>query len=320
MNKVDHILDARKVILEEARSLETLAQSLADPFNRALELILAAKGRVAVTGMGKSGHIARKVAATLASTGSPAYFIHPAEAGHGDLGMLEPRLDVLLAFSNSGETLELGAILEYAARQGLPVIGVTQNAQSRLGRYSDIVLVLPKVAEASPLPFAPTVSTTMMLALGDALAMSLLIARGFTVEDFYQYHPQGQIGSRLMAVSDIMHSGEAMPLASPDELMSSALVTMTGKRLGCLGVVENGRLIGIITDGDLRRRMGPDLLVSPTKSIMTRDPISFSPQTMVAKALAVMRQKEITNAFVMAPTGEPLGVIHIHDCLAAGVG
>jgi arabinose-5-phosphate isomerase len=195
---------------------------------------------------------------------------------------------------------------------------VTQNPQSLLGRYSEIVLVLPKIAEAGPLPFAPTVSTAMTLALGDALALGLLTARGFTAEDFRQYHPRGQIGARLQSVADVMHVGEAMPLADPDEPMSKALVTMTAKRLGCLGVVENGLLRGIVTDGDLRRHMGPGLLAAPAKSIMTANPVSFAPQTMVAKALAVMRQKEITNAFVVAPTGEPLGVIHIHDCLTAG--
>ncbi|MDR2141244.1 MAG: KpsF/GutQ family sugar-phosphate isomerase [Deltaproteobacteria bacterium] len=319
MTSVNHIPAAQSLILQEARSLEALAQSLGEDFNRAMELILGAQGRVVATGIGKSGHIAKKVAATLSSTGSPAFFIHPAEAGHGDLGMLEPKRDVLLAFSNSGESAELATLLEHCARQSLPVIGVTQNPQSLLGRYSEIVIPLPRLAEAGPLPFAPTTSTTMMLALGDALAMGLLSARGFTVEDFRQYHPRGQIGNRLQSVADIMHTGEAMPLAGPEEPMSQALMTMTGKRLGCLGVVADGRLVGIITDGDLRRHMGPTLLANPTKSVMTANPISFEPQTMVAKALAVMRQKEITNAFVVAPTGEPVGVIHIHDCLSAGV-
>ncbi|MDR0550159.1 MAG: KpsF/GutQ family sugar-phosphate isomerase [Deltaproteobacteria bacterium] len=318
MTSSDHIPIAQKIILEEAHSLEILANSLSDSFNKAVGILLAISGRIAVTGIGKSGHIAKKVAATLASTGSPAYFIHPAEAGHGDLGMLDPKRDALLAFSNSGESIELTTILEYCARQCLPVIGVTQNPQSLLGRYSEIVLLLPKVPEAGPLPCAPTTSAAMSLALGDALAMSLLSARGFTIEDFQKYHPKGQIGSRLQAVADIMHVGEALPLASPDEPMSQALMTMTGKRLGCLGVVERGRLVGIITDGDLRRHMGPNLLTNSVKAIMTTNPVSFPPQTMVAKALAVMRRKEITNAFVVAPTGEPVGVIHIHDCLSVG--
>ncbi|MDR1577887.1 MAG: KpsF/GutQ family sugar-phosphate isomerase [Deltaproteobacteria bacterium] len=319
MLPVNHISGAQDVILREARSLEALAVSLDDSFNRALELILASQGRIAATGMGKSGHIAKKVAATLSSTGSPAFFIHPAEAGHGDLGMLEPKRDILLAFSNSGESAELNIVLDFCARLSLPVIGITQNPQSLLGRYSEIVLALPKIAEAGPLPFAPTTSTTMMLALGDALAMGLLTARGFTAEDFHKYHPHGQIGARLQSVADIMHVGEALPLVAPEDLMSLALMTMTGKRLGCLGVVEAGRLVGVITDGDLRRHMGPNLLTSPAKSVMTAHPITFEPQTMVAKALAVMREKEITNAFVTSPTEEPVGVIHIHDCLSAGI-
>ncbi|MDR1607324.1 MAG: KpsF/GutQ family sugar-phosphate isomerase [Deltaproteobacteria bacterium] len=318
MSPINHVIGAKNVILREAKSLEVLASSLDDSFNRALELILSSRGRVAATGMGKSGYIAKKVAATLSSTGSPAFFIHPAEAGHGDLGMLEPPRDILLAFSASGESSELGIILEFCARQSLSVIGVTQNPQSLLGRYSEIVLALPQIDEAGPLPFAPTTSTTMMLALGDALAMGLLSARGFTAEDFQKYHPHGQIGTRLKSIDEIMRVGAAMPIVSPEEPMSQALMTMTGKRLGCLGVVESGALVGIVTDGDLRRHMGPNLLANPVKAIMTANPISFEPKTMVAKALAVMREKGITNAFVTAPTGEPVGVIHIHDCLSAG--
>lgn len=306
------------MIHQEARCLEVLAQSLDDSFDRSVGLILGAKGRIAVTGMGKSGHIAKKIAATLSSTGSPAFFIHPAEAGHGDLGMLGPKEDVLLAFSNSGESLELTTLLDFCARRSIPIIGVTQKPHSLLGRYSEIVIRLPDIPEAGPLACAPTSSTTMMLALGDALAMCLISARGFTLEDFRQYHPSGKLGSRLQSVGNIMHTGEAVPLAGPDELMSAALMIMTGKRLGCLGIVDHGRLIGIITDGDLRRHMGASLLSTPTRAIMTENPVSFAPETMVAKAIAVMQQKEITNAFVVSPTGQPVGVIHIHDCLSAG--
>ncbi|MDR1395381.1 MAG: KpsF/GutQ family sugar-phosphate isomerase [Deltaproteobacteria bacterium] len=315
----DHIAEARKVILQEAGSLEVLAGSLDESFSRAVALILASTGRIAVTGMGKSGHIARKTAATLSSTGTPAYFIHPAEAGHGDLGMLAPGNDILLAFSNSGESAELSTVVEYCTLCSLPIIGVTQNPQSPLGLSSAIVLALPKIAEAGPLASAPTTSTTMMLALGDALAMSLISARGFSLEDFLTYHPRGKLGSRLLAVSSVMHTGGALPLAGPDDLMSQALMTMTGKRLGCLGVVADGRLAGIITDGDLRRHMAPDLLTKPVKSIMTPLPVSFPPETMAAKALAVMQQKGITNAFITSPSGQPVGVIHIHDLLSAGV-
>jgi arabinose-5-phosphate isomerase len=319
MTPKNHIPRASEVILTEAKGLELLAASLDDSFNAGVGLILNRKGRVAVTGMGKSGHIARKVAATLSSTGTPAFFIHPSEAGHGDLGMLEQGKDVLLAYSNSGQTEELSSILIFCARSRIPVIGVTANRESLLGKYADIIIPLPNLSEACPLGCAPTTSTAMMLALGDALSLCLLSARGFTVEDFHAYHPGGKLGSRLLAVKDLMHTGDEMPLASPDALMSEVLVIMTGKRLGCLGVVENGLLIGMITDGDLRRHMGPDLLNARTRDIMTLKPITFTPETMAAKALALMQEREITNAFVVSPDGSPAGVIHIHDCLAAGV-
>ncbi|MDR2339661.1 MAG: KpsF/GutQ family sugar-phosphate isomerase [Deltaproteobacteria bacterium] len=308
---------ARAVILSEAEGLRLLADSLGDSFNRAVGLALAAKGRIAVTGMGKSGHVARKAAATLASTGSPAFFIHPAEAAHGDLGMLGAG-DLLVAFSNSGETGELSVILVFCARHGIPVIGVTSNPESLLGTHSDVVVRLPGLSEACPLGCAPTTSTTMMMAFGDALALSLLSARGFTAEDFLRYHPGGKLGSRLMTVGDLMHTGERLPLAQPDTPMGEAIMEMSGKRLGCLGIVEGGRLAGIITDGDLRRHMGPRLLESRASDVMTRNPVSFGPGTMAAKALASMRERGITNAFVLAQGGEPLGVIHIHDLLAAG--
>ncbi|MDR2461038.1 MAG: KpsF/GutQ family sugar-phosphate isomerase [Deltaproteobacteria bacterium] len=299
--------------------MELLASKLDDSFNQACELILRRKGRVAVTGMGKSGHIARKVAATLSSTGTQAFFIHPSEAGHGDLGMLNPDSDTVLAYSNSGETVELSAILQFCIRFKIPIIGVTMNPKSLLGNQSDIVLILPTLSEACPLGCAPTTSTTMMLALGDALALSLLSTRGFTQEDFHQYHPGGKLGSRLLLVGDLMHTKDDMPIASPDAKMSEVLVIMTGKRLGCLGIVDKGKLVGMITDGDLRRHMSPNLMESYTKDIMTPNPITFSPDTLAARALALMQDKEITNAFVVSNNKEPLGVIHIHDCLAAGV-
>jgi arabinose-5-phosphate isomerase len=269
--------------------------------------------------MGKSGHVARKTAATLSSTGTPAFFIHPSEAGHGDLGMLTPGKDVLVAYSNSGETEELSVILGYCARFSIPVVGVTAKPSSMLGRHSEVLARLPEVAEACPLGCAPTTSTTMMLAWGDALALSLLSARGFTAEDFRQYHPGGSLGRRLLSVSDLMHTGDEMPLAAPGDLMAAALVTMTAKRLGCLGVVEGGRLKGIITDGDLRRHMGPRLLETPAGEIMTVNPVVFDPGILAAKALSVMESKGITNAFAVTPDGRPAGVIHIHDCLGAGV-
>jgi arabinose-5-phosphate isomerase len=315
----DHLPGARAVILTEAEGLRLLADGLGASFNQAVDLALASKGRIAVTGMGKSGHVARKVAATLSSTGSPAFFIHPTEAAHGDLGMLGAEGDIVLAFSNSGETEELSVILGYCARNRIPVIGVTAKPGSFLGAHSDVVIALPGLAEACPLGCAPTTSTTMMMAFGDALALSLLSARGFTQEDFLRYHPGGKLGSRLLKVGELMHGGDSMPLAAPGTPMGEALVTMTGKRLGCLGIVEGGALVGIITDGDLRRHVGPGLLTSKAGDVMTRGPVSFKPGDMAAKALASMRERGITNAFVLSPGGEPLGVIHIHDLLAAGV-
>ncbi|MDR2405056.1 MAG: KpsF/GutQ family sugar-phosphate isomerase [Deltaproteobacteria bacterium] len=314
-----HIAGAREVILTEARGLELLSMSLDESFNQAVELALRIKGKIAVTGMGKSGYIARKVAATLSSTGSPAFFIHPSEAAHGDLGMLEPGKDLLMAYSNSGETSELSVLLEFSARSQIPVIGITTNKQSFLGTHSDIVISLPDKAEACPLGCAPTTSTTMMLAFGDAFALSLLSARGFTIDDFHKYHPGGKLGSKLKKVGDLMHTGDEMPLAAKDALLKDVLYIMTGKRLGCLGIVEDGALIGIITDGDLRRHMGKTLLEAKTSDIMTKNPISFSPDTMAAKALSQMQEKEITNAFVLGEGHSPLGVIHIHDLLAAGL-
>jgi arabinose-5-phosphate isomerase len=270
--------------------------------------------------MGKSGHVARKTAATLSSTGTPAFFIHPSEAGHGDLGMLLPGKDVLIAYSNSGETQELAAILSFCAHVSIPVIGVTAKPLSMLGRHSEVTVRLPEVPEACPLGCAPTTSTAMMLAFGDALALALLSARGFTAEDFRQYRPGGKLGTKLLSVSDLMHTGDEMPLASPDDTMAVAVVTMTAKRLGCVGIVDgNGKLAGIVTDGDLRRHMGPDLLATPARLVMTKDPVTFPPGILAAKALAVMESRGITNAFVVSPDGAPLGVVHIHDCIGAGV-
>ncbi|MDR2368727.1 MAG: KpsF/GutQ family sugar-phosphate isomerase [Deltaproteobacteria bacterium] len=319
MTRQDHLETARAVILQEAKGLALLADGLGDPFNRAVSAILDSKGRVAVTGIGKSGYVSRKVAATLASTGTPAFFIHPAEAGHGDLGMLQGGEDILMAFSHSGQTAELAVIVQFCARFAIKIIGVTKDPASPLAKNSDVVIPLPDLPEACPLGCAPTTSTAMMMALGDALALSLLSARGFTVEDFRRYHPGGKLGSRLNSVGDLMRSGEEMPLVAPGDLMAQALLVMTKKRLGCLGIVEGGKLVGIITDGDLRRHMGPGLMETACSGVMTKTPVSFAPGTLAAKALSVMQAKAITNAFVLDPEGRPLGVIHIHDLLAAGV-
>ncbi|MDR2302699.1 MAG: KpsF/GutQ family sugar-phosphate isomerase [Deltaproteobacteria bacterium] len=319
MTKNNHLTTAREVLCQEAKSLELLAESLGDSFNQALEIILESKGRLAVTGIGKSGYVARKVAATLSSTGTPSFFIHPVEAGHGDLGMLARNQDVLMAYSNSGQTSELGVILQFCVRYSIKIIGVTKDPESLLGKNSDVVIALPDLLEACPLGCAPTTSTTMMMALGDALALSLLSARGFTLEDFRRYHPGGKLGSRLNSVGDLMRVGPELPLVAPTDQMSHALLIMTKKRLGCLGIVKDEKLIGMITDGDLRRHMGPNLLETSAQQIMTASPTTFSPETLAAKALATMQTKGITNAFVLNQDQVPIGVIHIHDILAAGV-
>ncbi|MDR1657559.1 MAG: KpsF/GutQ family sugar-phosphate isomerase [Deltaproteobacteria bacterium] len=318
MTAQNYIPLAASILKKESESLILLASCLNESFNQSVKTILARPGRVAVTGMGKSGHVARKVAATLASTGTPSFFIHPAEAGHGDLGMLQAGQDTLLAFSNSGQTVELAGLLQFCLRSSIMVIGVTADDKSILGRHSDLILTLPRVGEACPLGCAPTTSTTMMMALGDALALSLLEARGFTLEDFRLYHPGGQLGSRLLAVGDLMHTGEELPLANLDEPMSAAILTMSSRRLGCLGVVAQGRLVGMLTDGDLRRHMGPNLMETACSQIMTANPVTFTSGMLAAKALAVMQSKGITNAFVTQEE-QPIGVIHIHDIIAAGV-
>ena len=317
-DKAEVVAEGVRVLTNEARGLTALAEGLGDDFFRAVDLLLALDGRVAVTGMGKSGHVGRKVAATLASTGSPAYFIHPAEATHGDLGMISPR-DALVAFSNSGETAEMVGILTFCARFQVPVIGVTKNPHSFLARQSQVALILPDLPEACPFGSAPTTSTTMMMALGDALALCLLEAKGFTIEDFHQYHPGGSLGRRLLSVGDIMHVGDEVPLVRPDQPMSEVLYTITGKGLGSSGVVdETGALIGIITDGDLRRHMTPDLLSRPAREIMTANPVTIRPDTLAAQALGLMQRRSITAVFVV-DQGRPAGIVHIHDCLRAGL-
>ncbi len=312
---------ARAVLGTEASALRSLAASLDDSFTRAVDALAAATGRIVVTGMGKSGHVGRKIAATLASTGSPAMFVHPAEASHGDLGMIIGG-DAVLAVSNSGETPELAAVLAHARRFAIPIIGVTARADAALARAADIVLLLPRVAEACPMGLAPTTSTVMQMALGDALAVALLTRRGFTAADFRRFHPGGRLGARLRRVRDVMHEGDAIPLAPADLPMDAALLRMTEKRFGCLGVTdESGQLIGIITDGDLRRHMGPDLLARRVADIMTRDPRTIAPDALAAEALHLMnvRERAITALFVQEPDGRPIGILHIHDLLRVGI-
>ncbi len=311
---------ARSVLSTEAAGLRALAAALDSGFDRAVALLAACTGRIVVSGMGKSGHIARKTAATLASTGSPALFVHPAEASHGDLGMVQ-RSDVLLLFSNSGETTELADLVDHARRFGLKLVAITGRAGSTLARAADEALMLPAAPEACPNGLAPTTSTTMQLALGDALAVALLTRRGFTATDFRAFHPGGKLGARLRRVSEMMHDGDAVPLAAPDMPMRQALLLMTGKGFGCVGVVQEGRLIGIVTDGDLRRSMGPDLLDRTVGQIMTRSPRSIRPDALAAEALHAMNagKRPITSLFVVDAAGRPVGIVHVHDLLRGGV-
>ncbi|MBX9634167.1 MAG: KpsF/GutQ family sugar-phosphate isomerase [Magnetospirillum sp.] len=311
------IASARRVLKTEAAALEALSESLGDAFVAAIEALAGATGRVVVSGMGKSGHIARKIAATMASTGTPAFFVHPGEASHGDLGMIMPG-DAVVALSNSGETPELGDIVAYARRFEIPLIGITSRAGSTLAQASDVALILPPIPEACPMGLAPTTSTTLMLALGDTLAVALLERKGFTAADFKVFHPGGKLGQRLLKAADLMHGGDGVPLVGPETGMTEVLLVMTQKRLGCAGVVEDGHLIGIITDGDLRRHIQGDLLAQDARAVMTASPKTVPPSMLAAEALRIMNAKTITTLFVV-DDGRPVGVLHVHDLLRSGV-
>ncbi|MFN4089929.1 MAG: SIS domain-containing protein [Alphaproteobacteria bacterium] len=314
----DDLEEARRVLRLEARGIEAVADQLDGGFRRALDLLLAVEGRVIVTGMGKSGHVARKIAATLASTGSPAQYVHPGEASHGDLGMITRR-DAVLALSNSGGTVELADLVAHAARIGIPLVAMTARAASPLAEAATVALVLPAVEEGCPMGLAPTTSTTMMLALGDALAVALLRRRGFSSRDFQLLHPGGSLGHRLKRVRQIMHAADEMPLVGPGAAMSEAIVVMSARSFGCVGVVgDGGALVGILTDGDLRRHMGPDLLSRRVGEVMTAGPKVIRPDALVEEALAAMNDAKITSLFVVAD-GRPVGILHVHDCLRAGV-
>ena len=296
----------------------TLDQQLKEPFRVAVATLAAARGRVIVTGIGKSGHVGQKLAATFASTGTPAFFVHPSEASHGDLGMIT-REDVIVAISWSGESAELGNILTYSRRFKVPLIAITSRPDSTLAKQSDVVLELPRAKEACPHGLAPTTSTTMQLAIGDCLAIALLETKGFTAHDFSVFHPGGSLGANLKFVADVMHSGEQLPLVTEGKIMSEALVTMTQKSFGCLGVVDGrGRLVGMITDGDLRRHMGPELLKARVQDIMTKKPNTLSPGMLASAALERINSLKRTQMFVV-DKGKPVGVVHVHDLLRAGV-
>jgi arabinose-5-phosphate isomerase len=306
----------RSVIARESEALANLAAGLPEGFADAARLLEEAPGRVIVSGMGKSGHVARKIAATLASTGTPAHFVHPAEASHGDLGMMAQG-DVVLCLSNSGETPELADLVAYTRRFRIPLIAMTARAESTLGRQADILLLLPPEAEACTTGLVPTTSTTMMLALGDALAIALMDHRAFTPEHFRTFHPGGRLGARLSRVSDLMHTD--MPLVTEATPMSDTLLVMSAKGFGVVGVTdERSYLSGIITDGDLRRHMA-GLLDHKAAEVMTRRPLSIRPDALAEEAVAVMNDKRITCLFVAEVGGAPVGLIHIHDCLRAGI-
>jgi arabinose-5-phosphate isomerase len=310
---------ARRVIRAEIDGLRQLADTLDGAFGETVDLCVAAAGRVIVTGIGKSGHVARKLAATLASTGTTAQFVHPAEASHGDLGMIGAG-DVVVALSNSGNTAELADLVAYTRRFSIPLIAISGDRRSTLAEAADVVIALPAAAEACSMGLTPTTSTTMMLALGDALAVALLERRGFSSEDFQRFHPGGAIGRKLLRVGDIMHTGDAVPLAGLRTPMSEAILVMTAKSFGCVGVCDgDGRLAGIITDGDLRRHMDDRLVARTVAEVMHPEPKTIGAAGLAAEALGVMNRFSITSLFVSDDAGRPIGFLHMHDCLRAGV-
>jgi arabinose-5-phosphate isomerase len=315
--------EAQRVLNLEAEALKKLSQSLDDSFAKAVKILHDTKGRVVITGMGKSGHVARKIAATLSSTGTPALFVHPAEASHGDLGMISSK-DSIVALSVSGETSELSDIIEYARRWSLPLIAVTQHSKSTLAEVATITLQLPNIEEACAIGLAPTTSTTMMMALGDALATTLMKYQGFSPENFGDLHPGGKLGQRLKRIRDLMHTGNEIPLASQNVSMKEALLVITSKGFGCVGLVDDndGSLKGIITDGDLRRHMSSNLLDLPASEVMTTDPMAVEDHVLAQEVLALLNQYRRTNLFVIEmKEGKrmPIGIVHIHDFLRANM-
>ncbi len=315
------IASALRTLEAEGSGVDALAAALRDElgtsFAAAVDLIRAAQGRVIVTGMGKSGHVARKIASTFASTGTPAFFVHPSEASHGDLGMIANN-DVILALSWSGETAELKNIADYSRRYGIKLIAMTAISESALAKVADIVLALPQAREACPHNLAPTTSSLMQLALGDALAIALLESHGFTAVDFGMLHPGGKLGTLLKTVRDIMHSGPSVPLVPLGTLMSEAILQMTAKGFGCVGIIDTrGLLVGIITDGDLRRKMGNELLKACVDDVMTRAPKTVRPDQLLSETLDILNSLKVTALFAVE-AGKPVGVIHVHDLLRVG--
>jgi arabinose-5-phosphate isomerase len=318
MSEPSEIIVARRVLGLEMEALAALSAGLDQSFVQAVDTILKARGRVVCAGVGKSGHVARKIAATMASTGTQAYFVHPTEASHGDLGMISPD-DVILALSRSGETSELSDMIHYSRRFSIPIIGMTAKAGSALGQAADVRLIIPDVAEACLETSAPTTSTTLMIALGDALAVALLERRGFKADDFKLFHPGGKLGSMLKTAADVMHAGDALPLVEAGTTLADAIPVMSAKGFGILGVTaKTDGLVGVVTDGDLRRYLAGGRQAQTIDDLMTRSPRSVPPGALAADVLRTMNERKITQMFVV-DGGQPVGLVHLHDLLRAGV-
>ncbi len=310
---------AKTVLETQINGLKALIESLSSRYDPLVQVLVQTKGRIIVTGMGKSGHVGRKIAATFSSTGTPAHFVHPGEASHGDLGMIAPN-DSILALSKSGETAELGDLLGYALRFSIPVIAITAGAKSSLVNHAKVSFILPSVSEACEITNAPTTSTTMMMALGDALAISLMRQKGLTATDFHRFHPGGMLGAALRKVEDLMHQNPGqLPLCDESQSTQIAIETLSDGGFGCVGVIDKkGHLTGILTDGDVRRLFGQNIHNQPISQTMTRAPKTVTPDTVAGDALALMSMDKITSLFVLE-NGKPVGLLHIHDCLASGV-
>lgn len=323
MSKSQNIESALRTIEFERKGLEAVSNALSngmgEAFETACNIMRDIGGRVIVTGVGKSGHIGTKIAATLASTGTPAFFVHPAEANHGDLGMIA-RDDAIIALSWSGETAELKGVIAYSSRFSIPMIAITRNKNSALGREATVCLELPSVEEACPNGLAPTTSTTMQMAIGDALAVALLESRGFSADDFGIYHPGGSLGSKLTSVSEVMHVGDAVPLVAENTSMGKAVMALSDKRFGCVGVTDtSGKLVGILTDGDLARNLDKDLESLSVNDLMTRDPKTIAGSALVTSAMATLNENNISALIVTDADKKPEGIIHLHDLLRIGV-
>ena len=308
---------ARDVLTIERDALDLMRDTLSETFDTVVDRLLEVPGRVIVSGMGKSGHVAAKIAATFASTGTPAQYVHPGEASHGDLGMVT-RQDAVILISNSGETRELADIIAHCARFSIPLVAITKKPESALARQADHVLTLPDAPEACGIGMAPTTSTTCTMAMGDALAVAMMKLRGFERENFLTFHPGGTLGAQLLKVSAVMHTGDALPTVLPDTPMSETLIEMTAKGFGVAALVEDGRLTGIITDGDLRRNLD-NLMSRSAGEVATRDPRTIAPEALLIEALGVMNTNKISALFAVDDTGQLRGLVHIHDALRAGV-